>query len=234
MEFLVINRDFLDNDSPRRFVFNHANDSVYEHGYHHDDHNNHDHCSYNHDDDDNLTVYNYDDNNHYPNNYNHHYHDHHYYHNDDDNNNYYYYYYNHHHNHAHRDPNWLGTTYDGEYVSEVNINNVERLDFDSSEGDAIDFTFNDDCNLVTTADGNIAYVTTTTELTEVFMFPPGTANYDALVCSVTAANTLDCAIGVRDFATCPADGNPVSSKTVRRRGARASRSASCMCHRSNK
>jgi hypothetical protein len=62
---------------------------------------------------------------------------------------------------------------------------------------------------VATFDGDIGYVTSTTELTEIFLLPPGTANYAALVCSVTAANTLDCTIGARDFATCPADGNPV-------------------------
>jgi len=88
------------------------------------------------------------------------------------------------------------------------LSGAERLYFTPDVASAISFTFNDACDLVAVSNSDLAYVTTTAELTEVFLFPPGTAGFTALVCSV-ADDALDCAIGVRNFAVCPAEGAPL-------------------------
>ncbi|EXJ86580.1 hypothetical protein A1O3_03533 [Capronia epimyces CBS 606.96] len=189
---------YNDNYYDTNNYYSYYYDNYYYYHYSNNDHNyDNYYYSYNHhyyDNDHNSYNDNHYDNYHYSNN-DHNYHNDYY---DDHYDDHYHYHHNHNHNHNYNLP-----------LRVVEINGVGRLDLVSSEAEAITLTFNDYCNLVDTSTGDEAYVTTIPELTEIFLFAPNTANYSPLVCSVTAANTLDCVQGVRDFATCPADGNPL-------------------------
>lgn len=81
----------------------------------------------------------------------------------------------------------------------------------SDQASALSFTFTDECNLVALAYGLLATVQDTGpgEVYEVLLLPQGLPNYVALICSVTPATTLDCAMGSRDFAACPTYGDTV-------------------------
>lgn len=83
--------------------------------------------------------------------------------------------------------------------------------YTSDQASALSFTFTDECNLVAVAFGLFATVQETgpAPLYEVLLLPQGLINYVALICSVTLATTLDCAIGSRDFAACPTYSNTV-------------------------